>query len=672
MLPAVLLAATGVFLALRAEGERIQKAALDRSKEVMTRIDAALNRDIAVLHTLSTSIFFETLDWENFQTRIDRVARANQHWATLMLYEAPTGRRLLDLRRPFGPPVTDKPLDARILQTLQDSRQVVVDGIRNQIFAAIEPLIYLYQPIVRDGRLRYVMVLAIHPSGFQDILLDQVPANSIAAVVDRDGNFIARSRDYRKHIGRPATQYVRRAIRDSKEGFYRGVTYEGLDNYSAFYASPLSGWSAHIAVASGLIDTPAFWSFATAGLAGLAGIALAAILALLVLRDMSERRRMDELLKQTQKMEAVGQLTGGIAHDFNNLLTAVIGNLDLIRNRARDNERLLRPAERALNAARLGAKLASRLLAFSRTQRLTLMPVDLQTLLDGMMGLLRQSVGPTVTISVLVDADARMVMSDGNQLELALLNIAVNARDAMPRGGVLTLHSRRAEPRETKALPQRPYATLCISDTGAGMSEEVRARAMEPFYTTKPVGQGTGLGLAQVYGIVRESGGWVDIDSKLGQGTAIKLVLPMAAEGSVAAPRTEYPELDPLQARPDRSHTVLVLDDDPSVRRLMCESLTELGYRVLEADNGEAALRLVDRQQIDLLISDFAMPDRNGADIARAAQRKQPDLAILIVSGYADSGAINAALGDARLLRKPFDVAELAAAVETAIRSRPT
>ena len=228
---------------------------------------------------------------------------------------------------------------------------------------------------------------------------------------------------------------MRNAIRGSDRGFYPGTTYEGLKNYTAFYTSPWSGWSAHLAVASSMIDTPTAWSFVAAALAALGALLLGGTLILLVLRDMAERRRAEETLRQSQKMEAVGQLTGGIAHDFNNLLTAIIGNLDMIRTRVQDNERLRRLADNALEASRRGAKLSSQLLAFSRSQRMSVGPVDLQQLFNGINGLLTQSVGPTVDVRLALDPEARIVMSDANQLELALLNLAVNGagRDARRR-----------------------------------------------------------------------------------------------------------------------------------------------------------------------------------------------------------------------------------------------
>ena len=242
---------------------------------------------------------------------------------------------------------------------------------------------------------------------------------------------------------------------EERSGLYSGTTYEGLKNYTAYNVSSMSGWSTHLAVASASIDTPTRWSFVAAGIAALGGLVLGGFLVVLVVRDMAERRRADDMLRQSQKMEAIGQLTGGIAHDFNNLLTAIIGNLDMMRTRVAGNERLQRMADNALEAARKGAKLASQLLAFSRSQRLNVRSVDLAHLLNGMSGLLSQSVGPGVRVDLRIDEDARYAVSDANQLELALLNLAVNARDAMPTGGTLTIIGRLVDGRRERSAAGR-------------------------------------------------------------------------------------------------------------------------------------------------------------------------------------------------------------------------
>ncbi|MET0535146.1 MAG: response regulator, partial [Steroidobacter sp.] len=295
-------------------------------------------------------------------------------------------------------------------------------------------------------------------------------------------------------------------------------------------------------------------------------------------------------------------------------------------------------------------------------------PVDLQQLFNGISGLITQSVGPQVTLNMQLDPEARLVMSDATQLELALLNLALNARDAMPSGGKLTIDARRASVVDHH-LPRGDYVQLTVTDTGSGMSEEVRVRAIEPFFTTKRVGQGTGLGLSQVYAVARESRGSLEIESEINRGTTIRMTLPAAPANALAAASTTAPAAEqPVESKQPVAANILVVDDDKLVRRFVTDSLRSLAYDVHDASDGAEALVLLDEHRYDLLLVDFAMPGMNGAEVAEAAQLKQPGLPVLIVSGYADSSALEKVLGTARQLRKPFDMAELGAAVAETLR----
>jgi len=374
--------------------------------------------------------------------------------------------------------------------------------------------------------------------------------------------------------------------------------------------------------------------------------------------QIAQRKKAEAALVQAEKMQAVGQLTGGLAHDFNNLLTAVIGNLDLIRARIGDS-RLKRLADNAFKAAQRGSRLTSQLLAFSRTQKLDVAPVDVNALITGMRELLNQSLGAHVTIVTELDPLLPPALADANQLELAILNLSINARDAMPDGGTLTIRTARAS-------GATDGVTIAITDTGVGMPADVVARAFDPFFTTKPPGKGTGLGLSQVYGIARQSGGDVTLASEVGKGTTVTLHSQLAA--TVAASDREIP---PEAAHARHSEKLLIVDDDSDVRDIVCSFLSELGYEVQEVPHGEAALAVLDRFDPDLLIIDFAMPGMNGAETAQAIRRRNARLPILFLSGFADTTALEAAVGEeAAILRKPFRPIELAAAVRTALDGR--
>jgi signal transduction histidine kinase len=370
--------------------------------------------------------------------------------------------------------------------------------------------------------------------------------------------------------------------------------------------------------------------------------------------ETTQRVKAETALRQSMKMEAIGQLTGGLAHDFNNLLTAIVGNLDLIRRRSAE-QNVRKWADNAFKAAERGSKLTSQLLAFSRTQKLDTGPVDLNSLINGMKELLDQSLGPTIAIQFELAQELPPALADANQLELALLNLSLNARDAMPDGGTLTISTAVSNNEGGPVL-------VSVADTGTGMAPETVARAFDPFFTTKPTGKGTGLGLSQVYGIVRQAGGEVTIDSKVGRGTKVMLRLPRAVQDAAK----EKPN-DTAMTRAANGEKLLLVDDDSDVRDIVRTVLSELGYTVREASGGQEALVTLSNFNPDLLIVDFAMPNMNGAEVVTIARLRNAELKILFLSGYADSAFLESAVGEALLLRKPFRPSELAAAVRSAL-----
>jgi PAS domain S-box-containing protein len=379
-------------------------------------------------------------------------------------------------------------------------------------------------------------------------------------------------------------------------------------------------------------------------------------------RDITELKVAQEQLRQSQKMEALGQLTGGIAHDFNNLLTVVVGGLDIIAKRAAD-EKLKRYADNALAAAERGARLTGQLLAFSRVQRLEVTPTYVAPLIQNMRPLLRNVLGPGIEKRFDLDENPVPVMADPTQLEVAVLNLAINARDAMPQGGILTFSSHKVEIRGDSELDDGEYVELCISDTGVGMPSEVLERAFEPFFTTKEVGKGTGLGLSMVYGMARQSGGAARIESIVGKGTAVKLLF-READGAAAETAAAIEE-PVVAAQAPAPISVLVIDDDPDVRGFIVETLEEQGYRIRQASDGKAGLAELARDKPDLVILDFIMPGMSGAEVASQILADVPDQPILFVSGYSETEAVKRTAPDVPLLSKPFR----ADALERAIRS---
>jgi PAS domain S-box-containing protein len=387
-----------------------------------------------------------------------------------------------------------------------------------------------------------------------------------------------------------------------------------------------------------------------------------------VTRDITDKREAEEELRQArtelfqvQKMDAIGQLTGGVAHDFNNLLTVVIGNLELAQRTVGSTdgeERLRRAIGNAMRGAQRAATLTERLLAFSRQQPLEPKPVDVNRLLIGLSDLLGRSLGEHIEIETVGAGGLWRVDADPVQLEATILNLALNARDAMPEGGKLTIETYNAHLDEHYSLRHaevRPgqYVQIAITDTGSGMAEEVVARAFEPFFTTKGVGHGTGLGLSQVYGFVKQSGGHVKIYSELGRGTTVKIYLPRLLRGSEAEA-----EVEPYVTGSPTRETILVVEDDRDVRAYITETLRELDYRVLEAPDAETALSLIERgeRSIDLLLTDIVLPDQNGRQLADKATKWLPAMKVLYMTGYSRNAIVHQGRLDpgVALIQKPI------------------
>jgi signal transduction histidine kinase/ActR/RegA family two-component response regulator len=389
-----------------------------------------------------------------------------------------------------------------------------------------------------------------------------------------------------------------------------------------------------------------------------------------LLGQIEERERVESTLRQMQRLEAVGQLTSGVAHDFNNLLTVILGNINFLEKglaAQHVNGNICQRLSYMRTAAERGAKLTDQLLSFSRRKRLEPRALDLNETVVGMRDLLQSTMGGSIRIETRLDPRLWPALVDPTQLELAILNLAINARDAMDVGGALQVSTRNAtlgSPTRAEDPSAGDYVAVGVADTGIGMSDEIRAKVFEPFFTTKGVGKGSGLGLSQVLGFAKQSGGGVGIDTHLGRGTSVEIYLPRAqaqhGERVVVPPQTSE-----IAAR-DGS-TILLIDDDNAVREITGTMLREFGYRVLEAGSGGAALDLLDREaQIDLMVVDFAMPGMNGADVARQALARRPRLPVLFVTGFADRSAM-AGVSEAHIIGKPFVEDELARKVRLAL-----
>ena len=389
-----------------------------------------------------------------------------------------------------------------------------------------------------------------------------------------------------------------------------------------------------------------------------------------------ELQAAEETLRQAQKMEAIGQLTGGIAHDFNNLLTGILGSLHLMKRRIEEGRTgdLGRFMDAANASATRAAALTHRLLAFARRQSLDPKPLDVNALIGSMEELLHRTLGEQVQLETRLDPELWPALADGNQLESAVLNLSINARDAMAEGGRLTIETSNVVigahgPSSEPGLAPGEYVAIAVADTGAGMSPEVMARAFDPFFTTKPIGQGTGLGLSMIYGFARQSNGLVRITSAVGQGTTVRLLLPRHTGAPAEAP----PPVEDVAPR-GSGETVLVVEDDASVRLLVVETLRDLGYGALQASDGPSALPIIQSQaRIDLLITDVGLPGMNGRQLAEIARQHRPGLKVLFVTGYAETATVRGGFlePDMDLVTKPFAMEALAAKISEMVSGAP-
>ncbi|HEX8414340.1 MAG TPA: response regulator, partial [Sphingomicrobium sp.] len=394
-----------------------------------------------------------------------------------------------------------------------------------------------------------------------------------------------------------------------------------------------------------------------------------------VVERTAELETAHEALRQAQKMEAVGQLTGGLAHDFNNLLTGVIGSLDMMERQIAkgDTSKVERYAKTAMTSANRAAALTHRLLAFSRRQPLDPKPVNANRLVSGMEELIRRTLGAAITLEVVTAGGLWQTLCDPHQLESAILNLTINARDAMPDGGMLTVETCNAHLDSAYAardldIRRGQYVCICVTDTGMGMSKDTIAKAFEPFFTTKPIGQGTGLGLSMIYGFARQSEGYARIYSELNVGTTIKIYLPRYY-GEAEATEGEHGEITDAH-RAAVGETVLVIEDESAVRELVVDVLEELGYLAVQAADGPAGLKLLQSaMRIDLLVTDIGLPGLNGRQVVDAAREQRPDLKVLFMTGYAENATIANGFLDPgmEMITKPFAIEALATRIRDMI-----
>ena len=627
--------------------QAVQRNAMADAQLLAARTDGLLREALGTSQALASTGAIAATDLGLASTRMEQFRRNNPGWAEVALDDNANRARLLDLGRvsPAGPFLAPGLAPGQLRLSLRRESDCRCILISRGLTAA-------------DGRARTLHV-ALSNASFFKLLPRAYGDYEVSALVDERGQFVARSIADRERFDTPASTYVRRSIRNpARSGFYRGMTLEGTGNYTAFVRSEVSGWSSHIALKAQRIDNPALAFWLSIGIAALLSLLLAALLYLVARRQIEDTRAITRRIQEAQKLEALGQLTGGIAHDFNNLLTPIVGALDRLMRSDNLDPRERRFAKGALESAERAAKLTSQLLTFSRRQKLEIMAVDVAKVLEDVGELASQSLEIYHTLDCSTAPGTPPISSDKIQLELAILNLVLNARDAMPTGGMVKV---RAAPVSDGG---RSSVAISVADSGSGMDADTAKRAHEPFFTTKAQGAGTGLGLAQVAEVAKQSGGRLEIDSEPGRGTIVRLILPAAA--AVTATPGEAP-LPVDQRAVAEKLNLLVVDDNADVRETIVQMVEADGHRVESVADGRTALAALSNRKPDLLLVDFAMPGLNGAELIAKAHEIHPGLPCLLITGYWDSDALADYGVTCPILRKPFTSEALRDAMAAAL-----
>jgi len=653
LLPLVLLSGgLSVFL-LRQEQAEMRSEAVHQVGQMLSGVDRELQTQIELLKVLAQSPILDG-DQPNlaaFQELAERFQGQLPLWHRIILADT-DGHMLVRTGYPFGTPLPPL-VDERSYRRVLDTGEPTIGDVAAPATGSGPPRASFRVPVMRDGRIRFVLTGVVSNERLTALLatagLD--PAWR-PYLVDGSGR-IAASLRMPTTVGMQAMPPTIRAREVGSVGVYDGISPEGEPLVTAFRKSDRTGWSIHVAIPLATYNQPltqAVWILAGAGAAA---VLLSTAFIYLLRHDLQAQRR--EVLTQERavRMEALGRMTGGVAHDFNNLLMVILGNLEMLGRRNHE-PRLERYVTAIRKAAERGTHLTRELLAFSRGQGSQSEVVDLNERLVGTLTMIRQSVSGYIHVETDLVPDRHAVRLDPLQFDLALLNIAANARDAMPDGGSLRITTRKV------SLPDRSGRegiALSVKDTGGGIPAEALPHVFEPFFTTKDVGKGTGLGLSQVYGFAKAAGGAADIESRAGQGTTVIMYLPLAQEEVPAARMSAKADSAPAGSAASR---IVLVDDNDEVRIVTAAFLEDAGFRVDQANSAHAGLEVLERGGADILVSDLIMPGGiDGLAFANEARRRWPELPVILVSGYSTSAARATELGYT-LYMKPFDMAELA------------
>ena len=658
VLPLTVLAAVVGVTGLRQEQQVMQTEAEARVDLASVLVQQELDRHVAVLSAVAQSGLFDgPLDAPAVGAYVDRIAHSQPFWRAIFVSDA-SGRRLASSTT-AGMVYPDRAVDTESHRLAVTTARPVVGRIMRRPNGVLAFVVRV--PVIRGGKVAYIASALIEPEGLRRLYLgNPLPEGWRAGLIDASGRVVVRINAPQEAVGGFAPPDTLRIRQQSSSGFAQTMSLEGAPMISAFKVLPGYRWSIHAAIPYDLYQAPLTRSLWLLGGAAALSLLLAGLFLWLLARETALRQREVEALEEGRRMEALGRMTGGVAHDFNNLLMIVQGSAEMLKRRRAEPERIGIFADAILSAAQRGQTLTRQLLAFARRSAHEPVDFNLQDRAAILDELIRRSVGERVVSTLSVPASAWPLRADPDALEIALINLAVNARDAMPDGGALSIVAANVSLRRERggvAGLEGDYVSIAVKDSGSGVPEEHLGHIFEPFFTTKPAGRGTGLGLSQVYGFARQSGGAVTVASRPGEGATFTLYLPRATKAPVAAA--------PAAAAANASEPgrLLLVEDDPEVASTIEVMLASGGYAVTRATDAASALALAQGGTgFDVVLSDI-LPDQSGHGLVATLRRDQPGLAVLLMSGDPNGPAETS--GET-VLQKPFGPDQVFAALSRA------
>lgn len=656
LLPALIFGAILIGLIAWETGQTALRIAQADAQRIVDRIDAELRHDIRALTAVAGRIKGAPITQSRPAPGTTAFnAELFPQWKGSLIWSLDTKTTVFSSLPGEGLPAPSPSWAERV----RSSTGPVIGGIEP---VDGEPVILVHVQVPDDAR-KLVLTTALLPDRFQDILMSRAPQSGVSAIVDRTGKFIARSFDFSNRVGKPASLYVRQAAERGGRGAYLGRTLEGIDNHSVYETSTYSGWSVHFAISQSSIQGAVPWTAWVAISGGLLSVVVAAGLVWLIQRDGRRRQQAERAMANARRVETLGRLTGGIAHDFNNLLTVIIGSLERGQKRSADAS-TTREMGLALEAARRAAGLTRSLLLYSRQQSPAAEVVRVNTCITEAADVIRRTVGAQYDVATRLEDDAIDIRADTAQLASALLNLAINARDAMPAGGNIEISLRRrhiAKADNETGLNEGDYAEITVADNGPGMPPDIARRAFDPFFTTKDVGKGTGLGLAQVDAFARQYGGLAELETLPGRGVRVSIIIPITQQ-----PAEMTTGVAPAKV-PQRL-AVLVVEDEAGVREHAAALLRDFSCEVVTCSDAACAYGELKRKRFDLLFSDIVLPNgESGVRIAEYVEEHHPQTAIVLATGYSGD-ELKGKEGRWQLLLKPYGPADLSAAIAAALR----